>query len=82
MLQTPKTADLPATPVGGLQRDVISLNFGEKPGVRFQDGLGGSDCGRRAQEDKRWSPKATLAVSGGVSLLLWGAIGMAIFAFR
>jgi|HubBroStandDraft_5_1064220.scaffolds.fasta_scaffold962086_2 hypothetical protein len=81
MLQTPKTADLPATPVGGLQRDVISLNFGEKPGVRFQDGLGGSDR-RRALEDKRWSPKATLAVSGGVSLLLWGAIGMAIFAFR
>jgi hypothetical protein len=81
MLQTPKTADLPATPVGGLQRDVISLNFGEKPGVRFQDGLGGSDRGR-ALEDKRWSPKATLAVSGGVSLLLWGAIGMAIFAFR
>ena len=81
MLQTPKTADLPATPVGGLQRDVISLNFGEKPGVRFQDGLGGSDRDR-ALEDKRWSPKATLAVSGGVSLLLWGAIGMAIFAFR
>jgi len=30
----------------------------------------------------RWSPRATLAVSGGVALLLWGLVGLAVSAIR
>jgi len=33
-------------------------------------------------DGRRWSPRATLALSGGISLLLWGAIGLAIAAVR
>src|SRR5579864_8059102 len=31
---------------------------------------------------RRWSPRATLALSGGISLLLWGGIALAIVALR
>jgi Flp pilus assembly protein TadB len=30
----------------------------------------------------RWSPRATLAVSGGIALLLWGLVGLAVSAIR
>jgi hypothetical protein len=30
----------------------------------------------------RWSPRATLAVSGGVGLLLWGLVALAVSAIR
>jgi Flp pilus assembly protein TadB len=30
----------------------------------------------------RWSPRATLALSGGVALVLWGLIGLAVSAIR
>lgn len=33
-------------------------------------------------DGRRWSPRATLALGGGLSLLLWGAIGLAIAAVR
>jgi Flp pilus assembly protein TadB len=29
-----------------------------------------------------WSPRATLAVSGGIALLLWGLVGLAVSAIR
>lgn len=34
------------------------------------------------RQGARWSPRATLAVSGGVALLLWGLIGLAFSAIR
>lgn len=30
----------------------------------------------------RWSPRATLAVSGGVGLLLWGLVALVVSAIR
>jgi hypothetical protein len=35
---------------------------------------------RAAQPARRWSPRATLAFSGGAALLLWSAIGLAVHA--
>jgi len=34
------------------------------------------------EDHRRWSPRATLALSGGVSLLLWAAIGLALSSLR
>lgn len=38
----------------------------------------GESAGRRA----KWSPRATLAVSGGVALLLWGLVALAASALH
>ena len=35
-----------------------------------------------ANRGARWSPRATLAVSGGVGLLLWGLVALAVSAMR
>ena len=35
-----------------------------------------------ALRQARWSPRATLAVSGGLGLLLWGLVALAVSAIR
>ena len=54
----------------------LSGRFGKKGSFRSVRG------GHQSEQRERWSPRATLALSGGVSLLLWGAIGLAIFGSR
>lgn len=34
------------------------------------------------RQGRRWSPRATLAVSGGVAVLLWGLVGLAVSVIR
>jgi hypothetical protein len=33
-------------------------------------------------DGRRWSPRATLALSGGISLVLWAGIGLALGLIR
>jgi hypothetical protein len=37
---------------------------------------------RGLDDGRRWSPRATLALSGGISLALWAGIGMALGFIR
>jgi hypothetical protein len=78
MLQTRKMPVSVAT-LGG------SLRSPPMQDERMRSG-GDRQFGRTAPDDfhpeSRWSPRATLAFGGGVSLLLWGAIGLAIYALR
>lgn len=81
MLQTRKTAVHPVA-VGSSQSRVIRLAFDARHPLLPAAALGSSDRAGYPAEDKRWPPMATIAMSGGVSLLLWGAIGLAIYALR
>jgi hypothetical protein len=50
------------------------------PARELQTKLYGDWDGKRLDSGRRWSPRATLALSGGIALLLWGAIGLTIVA--
>ena len=87
MLQTRKMTSPQATLLSTSSRvDVcpsLDADSGAASAARLDRELVGSvlrdhQPGARA----RWSPRATLALSGGISLLLWGAIGLVIFGFR
>ncbi len=81
MLQTRKsTAHLGA--VGSSRPHAIRLAFDAHRPPLQAAALGLDKRARYPDENKRWSPKATIVMSGGVSLLLWGAIGLAIYALR
>ena len=81
MLQkTQKMTTDPAVLVGTPNRGVIrpALDSGSAAASPARSVM----RGHQPEERARWSPRATLAVSGGVSLLLWGAIGWVIFGLR
>jgi hypothetical protein len=82
MLQTRKTAVNPAAAVGSSRPHVIRLDFDSRHRPPQEAAFGSKECVRYPGEHKRWSPRATLALGGGVSLLLWGVIGLAIYTFR
>jgi len=77
-----------------LSMDIASENGGSSTATRAQPRMLRprlSDAGGVAspthrehamQRRRRWSPRATLAVSGGAGLLIWGAIALAISAIR
>jgi hypothetical protein len=85
MLQTRKiTADLRATPnasrLGKSHLAQDSHAIATAPRFRQAEALEFTLRTRPAVA--RWSPLATLALSGGVSLLLWGALGLAFFGLH
>jgi hypothetical protein len=57
-----------------------SVASGERAAVRLPESAWKDS--RAARHGGRWSPRATLAVSGGVALLLWGLVGLAVSAIR
>ena len=83
MLQTRKLTARPAL-VSAPHRALSALEpeVGVLSRARQNELLTSVWRGHPPEERGRWSPRATLAMSGGLSLLLWGAIGLAIFAFR
>jgi hypothetical protein len=45
--------------------------------------LAGQSAARQSGDDgKHWSPRASLSLVGGASLLIWGAVAVAIAALR
>jgi hypothetical protein len=87
MLQTRKMTSHQATLLSTSSRvDVcpsLDAESGAAPSARLERELAGKVLrDHHPGVRPRWSPRATLALSGGISLLLWGAIGLVIFGFR
>jgi hypothetical protein len=86
MLQTRKTSAVPVAVagVGGARPLPRPSNYLDpsvaSPARSRQELIEAAWRERAAQPGRRWSPRATLAFSGGAALLLWGMIGLAIHA--
>jgi hypothetical protein len=54
------------------------------PALALQERLAAQLAAQPVADDdgKRWSPRATLSLAGGASLLIWGAVALAIAALR
>jgi hypothetical protein len=56
---------------------------GVSPALALQGRLASQLAAQRSDDDgKRWSPRASLGLAGGASVLIWGAIALAISALR
>jgi Flp pilus assembly protein TadB len=62
------------------RRRDASVASGERAEVQLPEGAWKDS--HAVRQGGRWSPRATLAVSGGVALLLWGLVGLAVSAIR
>jgi len=88
MLQTRKMSATPvAAPNAGTASPLLRPSNPadatvESPARRRQELVEAVWGAPAAPEGRRWSPRATLAVSGGIALALWGVIGLAIYAIR
>lgn len=85
MLKTRSPMPRSSTPVVTAQPDLGPFAFeAQFPAERFQSGSSRSrsDGAHSGDGRLRWSPRMTLAFSVAVALLLWGAIGLTIYALR